>query len=301
MVVGRGKNTKKLPALDQVLGVENGSQFYMILGSGIRGVGPRIPLYTAPSNDLTNWTFQGALWEVPNNYSFGGNPDITGSHGYNYEMAGIVALPELAANGGDDTSLQWIVTVGAEGPASVNHPITHWSLFIMGTMGQRPNGSAEMSILASGVLDWGESYALNQFYDPVNDRQVIWGWVDEDLADQGVKAQGFQGSLGLPREIFVKVYNDVLAPEGGILQGAATWTPTTDGTYVVKTLGQRPLVDVVDAIQSDFISMGEMEISNTTLLEGVNSTTLHVNFTVIEVPAKGRFSVLLRASPDMEE
>ena len=51
------------PELDEVLGVSE-PHYYAVFGSGIKGVGPRIPLWTAPASDLTSWTFLGALWEV---------------------------------------------------------------------------------------------------------------------------------------------------------------------------------------------------------------------------------------------
>lgn len=49
--------------LDRILGHEEGEKWYLVLGSGIREVGPRIPLFSADAKDLTSWTFEGALWE----------------------------------------------------------------------------------------------------------------------------------------------------------------------------------------------------------------------------------------------
>lgn len=44
------------PALDTILGVSE-PHYYAVFGSGIKGVGPRMPLWTAPASDLTSWTF----------------------------------------------------------------------------------------------------------------------------------------------------------------------------------------------------------------------------------------------------
>ena len=59
--------------------------YYAVLGSGIKGVGPRMPLYSALAADLTNWTFLGALWEPQANTSFG-PVAATGSWAFNFEV-----------------------------------------------------------------------------------------------------------------------------------------------------------------------------------------------------------------------
>lgn len=291
--------------LDDILGYEANSSWYLTLGSGIREIGPRVPLYRAPANDLTNWTFLGALYEIAENVSFGGNEYITGNHGYNYEMSGLFDMPEKQENGGDGVSNQWAITMGAEGNPTNGHPLSHWTLWTFGNITRRENGSAQYEITASGVLDWVNSYAMNQFYDPVNDRRLIWGWIDEDLNMTGIKAQGFQGTLGIPRELYVLVDNDVLAPEGGVSNETdAIWTDNGDGTYTVKTMGQRPAHDVVSGIQGNAsgIQINDFNVTDTaTILEGVNSSHFHLDFTVPGVPQDGRFTFLLRVSPEFEE
>jgi len=68
------------PEMDALLGQEE-EHFYMVMGSGIKDVGPRIPFYSAKKADLTRWTFLGALWEPSMNQSFG-DVEVTGSFGY---------------------------------------------------------------------------------------------------------------------------------------------------------------------------------------------------------------------------
>jgi beta-fructofuranosidase len=80
------------PALDALLGVTE-PHYYAVFGSGIKGVGPRIPLWTAPASDLTDWTFLGALWEPAMNTSLG--PVLsTRTYGFNFEVSGFFALPD---------------------------------------------------------------------------------------------------------------------------------------------------------------------------------------------------------------
>ena len=70
--------------MDALLG-QSAPHYYAVFGSGIKGVGPRIPLYSAPASDLTKWTFLGALWEPAYNTSLGTVLE-TGSYGFNFEV-----------------------------------------------------------------------------------------------------------------------------------------------------------------------------------------------------------------------
>ena len=80
------------PELDSVLEKPE-PHYYAVFGSGIKGVGPRIPLWSAPATDLTDWTFEGALWEPAGNSSLG--PLLsTRTYGYNFEVSGFFALPD---------------------------------------------------------------------------------------------------------------------------------------------------------------------------------------------------------------
>jgi beta-fructofuranosidase len=77
---------KPWPEMDALLGQEE-PHFYMVLGSGIKGEGGggRIPFYSAPANNLTDWTFLGALWEPERNETLGSLLE-TGTYGFNFEV-----------------------------------------------------------------------------------------------------------------------------------------------------------------------------------------------------------------------
>jgi beta-fructofuranosidase len=51
--------------------------------------------------------------------------------------------------------------------------------------------------ISENLVDQGKFYASKSFYDPINDQQVIVGWIAED-DDQGVKRDH-----SLPRSIFL--------------------------------------------------------------------------------------------------
>lgn len=73
--------------LDELLGHDE-HYYYMNLGSGIKGVGPRMPLYKPRASDLTDWSFMGALFEIPGKYNWGGDPFRTSSVSFNIELPG---------------------------------------------------------------------------------------------------------------------------------------------------------------------------------------------------------------------
>jgi beta-fructofuranosidase len=74
------------PEMDVILG-QTEPHWYMVLGSGIKGEegGGRIPFYSAPQSNLTDWTFLGALWEPKANETLGSLLE-TGTYGFNFEV-----------------------------------------------------------------------------------------------------------------------------------------------------------------------------------------------------------------------
>ncbi|KAG5653506.1 hypothetical protein H0H81_012578 [Sphagnurus paluster] len=242
------------PEMDTLL-KQTEPHYYLIFGSGIRGVGPRVPLYSAPATDLTKWKFLGALFEVASNESWGGDATKTGSFGFNFEVSGVFSLVEKEEDGGDGKSLHYYVTTGSEGgEIPPYHPSGHWALWLEGEMSRRDNGSAQFDIVSSSAADWGNLYAITSFWDPKKNRRVAWGWTPEEMANYGIKAQGFQGAMGLPRELFVKKVHNVQAPApaaGGVpKKSGATWKKDARGTYTVTTLGARPLPDVLEGLRT---------------------------------------------------
>jgi len=78
------------PEMDELLG-NTEPHYYAVFGSGIKGVGPRIPFYSAPASDLTSWTLLGAVWEPQANTTLG--PILqTGTYGFNFEVSGFFSL-----------------------------------------------------------------------------------------------------------------------------------------------------------------------------------------------------------------
>jgi sucrose-6-phosphate hydrolase SacC (GH32 family) len=50
-------------------------------------------------------------------------------------------------------------------------------------------------------VDFGNFYASKSFWDEVRGIQVLWGWIDEE--DGAGRARGWQGALGVPRQVLL--------------------------------------------------------------------------------------------------
>lgn len=135
-----------LPQLDTLLG-NSEPHYYAILGSGIKGAGPRMPFYSAPASDLTNWSFLGALWEPTANSTLG-SLEETGSYGLNFEVSNFFTI--------DD---HYFVSMGAEG-GEVSFHDRRWALWNEGEISTRPNGSIAFNPVSGGASDWGILYAV---------------------------------------------------------------------------------------------------------------------------------------------
>ncbi|KAJ5241740.1 uncharacterized protein N7469_000067 [Penicillium citrinum] len=200
----------------------NASQphFYAVFGSGIRGIGPRMPLYRAPASNLTDWTFMGALWEPEKNTSLG-LIEETGSYGFNFELSNFFSLEN-----------RYFVSMGAEGGNN------KWSLWNEGTISVRSNGSIAFEPISGGASDWGLLYAIASFNDTKNNRRLQWGWAQEDLDDFGTVQQGYQGAYALPREIFIQNTSNVIHHSSSSeTPGNARFFKNAHGSWTASTLG----------------------------------------------------------------
>jgi len=298
--------------LDALLGLSE-PHFYMVMGSGLKGpdvpaefpgagrpgyIGPRMPLYAAPSSNLTDWSFLGALWEPAANSSLG-EPDVTGSYGFNFEVSGFFNLP---IPNSDEKA--WFATMGAEGGNTTMHLRESWALWNRGTVAARANGSVEFVPIAGGALDWGLAYALTTFVDDKNDgRRVMWGWANEDVDGEWFfdtsKAMGYQGSMTFPTELSVlqtKGLDKVDIQDGNV------WIEEDDGTFTAQTFGITPLADVLEHLRegSDAVGVevGRLESETKHVLDDVTDS---YELTATLTSFSGMAGIILAQSPDDEE
>ena len=154
-----------------------GDRWMLILGSGIRGKGGAILLYS--STDLRNWTYLHPLVEGP----------ASGKNAVNSVDTGDMwECPDFFRLGKKHVLL--ISTMGK----------VRWKV---GTYAnQRFTAEKE------GVVDWGSYYAAKTMLDKDGHR-ILWGWVTEARPDTDLLAAGWAGAMSLPRMMSLSPSNEL--------------------------------------------------------------------------------------------
>jgi beta-fructofuranosidase len=294
-------------------------RYYMVLGSGLESgsvpaqlpgaerpgfLGPRIPLYAAPANNLTDWTFLGALWEPAANESLG-EPDVTGSYGYNFEVSSFFAL-DVPSTG----EKAWFIGAGAEGGNTTTHWREQWALWNRGDVSARDNGSVAFEPNSGGALDWGIAYAQATWEDPAGPdgpRRVVWGWANEDFEGSSnietAKKFGYQGVMNLPAELFIKETEGVLNCHRETKDGNLCVPDSNNRTSTAQTLGIRPLPDVLDLMRngSDYLTLrgGRIQASSTRRVSSNMGNSYELTATLKKW--SGKTGIIVGQSPDDEE
>ena len=152
-------------------------KWMLILGSGIRGKGGMILLYT--STDLRHWTYLHPLIEGSPGESTALNPVDTGD---------MWECPDFFPLGGKHVLL--ISTMGK----------VRWKV---GTYtNQRFIPEKE------GVVDWGSYYAAKTMID-AHGQRILWGWIPEARPDADLVAAGWAGAMSLPRVFSLTAENEL--------------------------------------------------------------------------------------------
>ncbi|KAF1843775.1 glycoside hydrolase family 32 protein [Cucurbitaria berberidis CBS 394.84] len=284
------------PEMDAILGQKE-PHWYMVLGSGIKGEGGggRIPFYSAPSSNLTDWTFLGALWEPDRNETLGSLLE-TGTYGFNFEVSNFFSLTD------EDDDVHYYVLMGAEGGNLTWHPRASWGLWNEGVVTRRENGSAEFTPVSGGVIDSGLLYAVTSFNDTKNDRRVQWGWASEENNNYAINQQGFQGAMAIPREMYVIKTRDLINADGGLsTKGNTRVVEHSNGTFTGYTLGARPLPDVVEGLHvgAEPQNIKTAGTCNASLSAGNASSHMHLQVTLSNFT--GPAGVTIAMSPGREE
>jgi beta-fructofuranosidase len=199
--------------------------------------------------------------------------------------------------------------MGAEGGNLTYAESSHSALWNEGLITRRENGSAEFTPVAGGLADWGLLYALSSFNDTKNSRRVQMGWASEDIVgDSGIfsaNQQGFQGSLSLPRELFVHETSGVVNADGQLRENRnALLTEMSDGTFLAQTLGVRPLPDVVEGLRggdgyTHHSYGGSKTYSSSKILKKSGAAQMEIQATVSS--ATGACGLIFGADPSMTE
>lgn len=272
-----------------MLGYKEDSNFYVTLSSGIHGSGPRIPLYIAPSNDLLNWTFLGAIDEPRENVTQG-DPRQVGHIGSNWEVCNFFAL--------DGRGYQ--STGGIQGGLP-----TFLTLWNEGNMTARENGSVQFDVMSGGAIDNGNLYAITSFNDTKNDRRIQTGWSQEGANDNfAMRQQGLQGAFSLPKILFSMETEGVVPPSNLSQVQNSIHEENDNGTWTARTLGSRAVDEVVQGLRngSRYVQVGNLSTvgkgGSANILANMSRSyelSLTINSTT------GRTGVVVAASPGFEE
>lgn len=225
----------------------------------------------------------------------------TGSYGFNFEVSGFFSLYDRAGKA------HWYVNMGTEGGNVSFHESAHWALWNEGTVSRRENGSALFTPTAGGAGDWGLGYALTSFNDTKHNRRVQYAWLPEDITGDGglfsALQQGFQGSLSLPRELFVHEVDGVTADAALVASKNAVLVSDSHGTVTAQTLGVRPLADVVDGLRSAAGGCQTLATAQTYSQSQIlrRSASAHLELKATVSAATGAVGVIIGASPDGRE
>lgn len=252
------------PAIDAALGVNRPAALYGVVSGGIRGEGPAVFLYEVCPDDLTKFMYLGLLFKSAINLRR--SPKWSGDFGVNWECAGFMTLKSndesstmdfliMGSEGGNERP--WVTSFLSRQKESLPRRTTRYCFWVSGSLdirgdaqpgveveGERISFTHEMD----GILDHGCFYAANSFFDPVMDRRVLWGWLpEEDVPLEHCTAKGWNGSLALPRELFIQRMTGVVGSIESELStiGSIKATKETDSdTFLVETLGIRPLPEL---------------------------------------------------------
>ena len=280
------------PELDTLLKYTE-PHYYTIFGSDVGGAGPRIPLYSAPASDLTRWTFLGSLWEPPGNSTIGPIHEV-GTWGWLFEVPNLFSLDG-----------HWFVSACVQGGTSgySEKDFPSWS---EGLISARTNGSVAFEPTSKGVVDWGLLYAVTAFNDMKNHRRIQYGWVPEDMNTFGIVQQGYQGALSIPRDLFVKTTPNVIPPSP-LYNSSSIYTVQHNGTYSARTLGARPVPEVMNGLRTgskhsthtihNLTGCGNSNMSQS-LFTGTDSS-YELTFTICSTT--GLTGLNIAASPKFEE
>lgn len=122
----------------------------------------------------------------------------TGTYAFNFEVSNFFSLED------EDGGIHDYVLMGTKVGNVIFHQRQQWGLWNEGYVSRRANGSAQLTPIAGGTIDWGLLYVVTSFNHTKNNRRVQWGWTNGEMNDFGIRQQGFQGAFTIPREMCVK-------------------------------------------------------------------------------------------------
>ncbi|RSL90670.1 hypothetical protein CEP52_014512 [Fusarium oligoseptatum] len=235
----------RLPAISEALGSSTMTRYGLISG-GIQDAGPTTFLYAINDDNVEEWTYLGPLVDIP--ARFQPSKKWSGNYGLNWECTNIVTL-----HAGSES--RHFLIIGAEGdvekahvknhdqPAGVPSRTVRGQVWMSGNLTRVEDG-VRFGYEHGGYLDHGPLYAANSFVDPVSKRHIVYAWIpEEDISLEAAKRKGWNGSLAIPREIFLLRVPNVERTLRSTFAECCPFEVKTeaDGSTTILTLGVKPI------------------------------------------------------------
>jgi beta-fructofuranosidase len=234
-------------------GETGGGVLYGLVSGGVQDGGPNVFVYGIPGGDPEGeWRYVGPLVDLP--ARFQPSEKWSGNYGVNWECANLLALRA-------GSEVRHFMILGAEGDVEKGHvenyqgPVAAPSrtvraqLWMSGSLITTPSGDGvQFQYQHGGYLDHGPYYAANSFTDPQSGRTIVYGWIpEEDLTSTAAVQKGWNGSLAVPREVFLLRIPRVVGALRSELRDISPFELISEpdgATTTVLTLGVRPIAEL---------------------------------------------------------
>ena len=277
-VIGyRDPYVSEWPELDEVRGKKETSMYGLVAGS-VLGVGPTAFFYEIHPSKHESWKYLGPLVDIPERCQLGSRWGT--DFGMNWECTNFVTLYSGSISRhflivGTETDIEREHVKQHRLPPQLPPRTLHHQCWASGNLSCE-DGVPKFIVKVAGMLDYGTYYAANTFFDSSSNRRIVHGWIPEEDAPLSYHAaKGWNGALGLPREVFLLTLSYVKC---------ALHTPLTDltcferqqdgdGSSTLHTLGIRPIEEVTQ-LRSNCLShcnFGNIHLPRT---DSVNVETL---------------------------
>jgi beta-fructofuranosidase len=253
------------PCLWREAGREDKEQWYLIVGSGIRGIGGCALLYRAKNpHSLANWEYLHPLAiGNKNSKTWPATASDTVDSGEMWECPDFFSL-----NGG------------------------HCLLYsterkVLWSTGEYKD--QKFTPIQSGLLDHGSFYAPKSFLAP-DGRRILWGWITETRPEADFARAGWSGVMSLPRELGINNAGQLSikpAAEVLTLRSASETIAIQEGAPIrrtLTTLRREILIDSLTAKQGLTLRLNQNGKTLWQLtLDGFESL-IHVGATNFKMP-----------------
>ncbi|EHA18723.1 hypothetical protein ASPNIDRAFT_176039 [Aspergillus niger ATCC 1015] len=239
------------PEMDKLRGQRS---LYGIISGGIQDAGPTAFLYAVQWHEPFDWQYLGQLVDFP--LRFQPSKKWCGNYGINWECANFMNLESESAS-----ATRTCLILGAEGDVERAHIENHQRpvtvpartvrslLWMFGDLAgsNHQTDNLKCRFKHGGYLDHGSLYAASTFNDPISGRRILYGWIpEEDITGGHAREKGWNGSLCLPRQLFLLSLRNVTRAVRSKLGEIPSieMVIEADGSTTLYSLGIRPVSEI---------------------------------------------------------